>query len=84
MSGEYFDVCARINPKITEQHRAVALECVAMVLGDNAAAEVFLLALDGMLSDDPTPAQLEERVRILAAAFARRHGRSSTIPSTKR
>jgi AcrR family transcriptional regulator len=84
MSGEYFDVCARINPKITEHHRAVALECVALVLRDNAAAEVFLLALDGMLSDDPTPAQLEERVRILAAAFARRHGRSSTIPSTKR
>lgn len=71
MSGDFFDVCERIDPEITAQHRAVAQDCVAQVLDDAAAAEVFLLALDGLLTDEPTTAQLEQRVQILAATFAR-------------
>ena len=37
---------------------------------DEAAAEVFLLALDGLYEDDPSVNVLEDRVRILAVRFA--------------
>ena len=71
MAGEFFDVCERIDPDIEALHRRVASECVATILGgDEAAAEVFLLALDGLLGDEPTTTVLKERVELLAARFA--------------
>jgi AcrR family transcriptional regulator len=71
MAGEFFDVCERLDPEIEALHRRVATECVARILGgDEAAAEVFLLALDGLLSDEPTTAVLEQRVQLLTARFA--------------
>ncbi|WP_445216293.1 TetR/AcrR family transcriptional regulator [Bradyrhizobium sp. Pa8] len=70
MAGEFFDVCERLDPEIEALHRRVAMECVAKILGgDNDAAEVFLLALDGLLGDEPTTAVLEQRVQILADRF---------------
>lgn len=69
MGSEFFDVCERLDPSIDEQHRRVALECVATILGDENAAEVFLLALDGLLMDQPATDVLEQRVRILANRF---------------
>ncbi|MEX3992710.1 TetR/AcrR family transcriptional regulator [Paraburkholderia sp. EG286A] len=69
MAGEFFDVCERLDPEVDALHRAVAHECVTTVLGDAAAAEVFLLALDGLLADQPTTEVLEQRVQILAKRF---------------
>jgi AcrR family transcriptional regulator len=69
MGGEFFDVCARIDPDIDALHRKVARECVAKVLGDEERAEVFLLALDGLLGDEPKKAVLERRLRILVGQF---------------
>ncbi|WP_394846991.1 TetR/AcrR family transcriptional regulator [Pendulispora brunnea] len=71
MGAEFYDVCERLDPKIAAQHRKVALRCVAAVLGDEDTAEVFLLALDGLLADEPTTAVLEYRMRILVDRFAR-------------
>jgi len=70
MAGEFFDVCARIDPAIEAHHRAVAHECVTAILRDGDAATVFLLSLDGLLADEPTPAVLEQRVALLAGRFA--------------
>lgn len=69
MAGEFYDVCARLDPDIDERHRKVALQCVAAILGSEESAEVFLLALDGLLGDEPTSEVLEKRTRILAARF---------------
>jgi len=41
-------------------------------LGDEASAEVFLLALDGLFADQPSMEVLEQRTRLLAARFAPR------------
>lgn len=71
MAGEFFDACVRIDSEIEALHRRVAAECVAAILGgDEAAAQVFLLALDGLLGDEPSTAVLEQRVQLLAARFA--------------
>jgi TetR/AcrR family transcriptional regulator, transcriptional repressor of aconitase len=69
MGREFFEACERIDPAIDAQHRKVALQCVAHILDDAASAEVFLLALDGLLADEPTPQVLEKRTRLLAARF---------------
>ena len=69
MAGEFFDVCERLDPEIDALHRQVALECIAAVLADDAAAEVFLLSLDGLIGDEPTVSALENRVRLLIERF---------------
>jgi AcrR family transcriptional regulator len=70
MGREFFEACERIDPDIEAQNRKVAHECVAVILGDEASAEVFLLALDGLLADQPTTDVLEQRTKLLAARFA--------------
>lgn len=67
--NEFFDVCERLDPNISELHRDVTRQCVAAILEDEEIAEVFLLALDGLLADEPTNELLEHRTRILAARF---------------
>ena len=45
---------------------------MAGILGDEASAEVFLFALDGLFADLPSMAVLEPRTQLLAARFAPR------------
>lgn len=73
MAAEFHDVCERVDPELEARHRQVALRCVADVLGDEESATVFLLALDGLLADQPTPAVLEQRIALLASRFAPSH-----------
>lgn len=71
MAREFHEACDRIDPEVSEGHRRLVLECVGEILGDAAAAEVFVLALDGLLADSPPVAALEERTRLLASRFAK-------------
>ena len=70
MGREFLATCERIDPENEALYREVAHECVAAVLGDGASAEVFLLALDGLLTDRPSVEVLEGRAQLLAARFA--------------
>lgn len=70
MSGEFFDACDRIDVEITTLHRQTAIRCIATILNDQPAADVFILALDGLLADNPTPDVLMQRVQLLARRFA--------------
>jgi AcrR family transcriptional regulator len=69
MGGEFFEACERIDPDSEALHRKVAHDCVTAVVGDKASAEVFLLALDGLVADRPSAAVLEQRTKLLAARF---------------
>lgn len=69
MGSEFFDSCARIDPEIEARHREVALRCVEAILGRQGDAEVFLLALEGLLGDQPRVEVLERRLRVLAERF---------------
>lgn len=70
MGAEFLEACERIDPESEALHRSVALECVAAIVGDEASAEVFLLALDGLLADQPSNEVLQQRTQLLAARFA--------------
>lgn len=69
MGREFFDACERIDPEVDARHRKVLLECATTILGDEPSAEVFLLALDGLLADEPTTEVLERRTQLLVARF---------------
>jgi hypothetical protein len=56
---EFLDACERIDPESKALYRKVAHECIAAILGDEASAEVFFLALDGLLADQPSMEVLE-------------------------
>jgi len=72
MGREFLKACERIDPASEALYRKVVHECVATILGDDASAEVFLLALDGLLADQPSMKVLEQRTQLLAARFAPR------------
>jgi hypothetical protein len=72
LGRKFLEACERIDPESEAIHRRVALECVAAILGDEASAEVFLLALDGLLADQSSMEVLEQRTQLLAARFAPR------------
>lgn len=79
MSGEFFDACDRIDPEITALHRRTAIQCVSTILNDPAAADVFILALDGLLADNPTPELLIQRVMLLSRRFAQHLNVNNTV-----
>ena len=60
MGREFLEVCERIDPESEALYRKVVHECVAAILGDEASAEVFLLALDGLFADQPSMEVLEQ------------------------
>jgi hypothetical protein len=80
MGREFLDVCERIDPENEALYRKVAHECVAAILGDEASAEVFLLALDGLFADQPSMEVLEQRTQLLAARFAPRSSKKGLRP----
>lgn len=69
MAAEFLDVCERIEPQISLQHREVVHECVDTILRDTLATEVFVLALHGLIADVPAPDLLDARIRVLAERF---------------
>lgn len=71
MAADFYDVCERVTPEVSEHHRQVVLDCVTAILKDALAAEVFVLALDGLLADQPSPAGLEGRAKVLIDRFAK-------------
>lgn len=70
MAHEFFDSCARIDEETSTLHRQTAIACFAKIFGDQAAADVFVLSLDGLLGDKPQTEVLAARVKLLAARFA--------------
>jgi hypothetical protein len=50
------------------------------ILGDEASAEVFLLALDGLFADQPSMEVLEQLTQLLAARFAPRSSKKGVRP----
>jgi AcrR family transcriptional regulator len=75
MGSEFLAACERIDPESEAVYRKIVLESVTAILRDKPSSEVFLLALDGLLSDQPSMKVLEQRTKILAARFAAPSGR---------
>lgn len=70
MGDEYLNVSEQLDPEVRAHHGKVMQQCIAHILGDDAKAEIFKLALAGFIRDKPKPDLLEQRVRLLATQFS--------------
>jgi AcrR family transcriptional regulator len=70
MGREFLEACERIDPESEALYRKIMQESVASILVDKASAEVFVLALDGLLADQPSMKLLAQRTQLLSARFA--------------
>jgi AcrR family transcriptional regulator len=70
MSAEFYDACARLLPKVQAKYERLRLKCTQEILGSREVAEVFMLAVDGLESDLPTPPVLRRRLQLLVDRFA--------------
>lgn len=69
MAAQFLDVCERVDPTVSQDHRKVVHECVQTILRDRFATEVFILSLDGLLTDEPSTALLDQRILFLSEKF---------------
>lgn len=79
MGGDFMEACRRIDPTTEALYRQVSVDCIAAILRDREAAEVFVLALDGLCTDEPSSDVLESRIAVLVARFAP----STDVPSRR-
>jgi AcrR family transcriptional regulator len=70
MGSDFVAECEQIDPESDALYHKIAVESYETILGDPASAKVFLLALNGLLMDQPSMRVLEQRTQLLAARFA--------------
>ncbi len=66
---ELFDQALGVGPAVQSTHRERTRQLLAAVIDDAAAADVFRLALKGLITDRPSIETLQARVAVLAEHF---------------
>jgi len=66
---ELFDQALGVTPTVQSTHRERTGQLLAAVIDDAAAADVFRLALKGLITDRPSIETLQARVAVLADHF---------------
>lgn len=69
MSEEFFGSCSMCEPKNWEKFDKHKTKLFTKILGDKAAAEVFKMAMDGLMEDLPSATVLRKRIEILVEKF---------------
>jgi len=70
MAAEFYEACMRVLPEIHAKHERRLFELTKELLGTKETTEVFMLAVDGQLTDLPSVAVLRKRVQLLVEKFA--------------
>ncbi len=69
MAHQFFEACTRVAPEIEERIERKRLGYVAQLLGSKERAEVFDLAVEGLMIDMPPMKVLLRRFDVLADRF---------------
>jgi AcrR family transcriptional regulator len=67
--AEFIEQCHKYFPQLDAEYEKEALKLLLPIFADKATAEVFMLCIDGLYVDDPSPAILRKRVRLLIERF---------------
>lgn len=67
--NELFDQILGVSPTIQDTHRQRTQQLLTAVIDEPAAADVFRLALKGLITDRPSIETLRARVGVLAERF---------------
>lgn len=70
MAQEFLRVCELVEPEMCAEHEEIMLETAAKILGKKELGELFVLSLEGLLSDVPSVETLRKRVNALVKIFA--------------
>jgi hypothetical protein len=71
MGTEFCETCHRVTPHINERHRKMQLKYTQAILGTKEVSEVFMLAVDGLTQDLPSPKVVRRRLEVLLDRFVR-------------
>lgn len=77
-SRGFFEACERVLPLATATYARRRARYTQAVLGQRELAEVFMLAADGLMKDQPKAAVLRKRLQVLVDCFVSRQ-----LPSEK-
>lgn len=67
--AEFIAQCHRFFPQLDEEYEKEVLKLLLPIFADKATAEVFMLCIDGLYADDPSPTVLRKRIRLLIERF---------------
>lgn len=70
MSAEFYDACERVIPAAQGKYERHRIRLTQAILGSRELAEVFSLAVDGLVGDLPKTGVLRKRLGLLVARFA--------------
>ena len=68
---EFFDECWQVCPQLAKDYDRETLKLLDAIFDDKKHAELFMLCINGLCSDEPTTATLRKRVQLLADHFLR-------------
>lgn len=68
-SAGFLSACHHLSPQLDHEYEREAYKLLLPILGDRAVVELFLLCIDGLYRDDPSPTVLRRRVRLLVERF---------------
>ena len=67
--AEFIEQCHKFFPQLDKEYEKAALKLLMPIFEDKATAEVFMLCIDGLYADDPSPTILRKRIRLLIERF---------------
>lgn len=66
---EFIKECHHFFPQLDKEYEKEALKLLMPIFGDKETAIVFMLCVDGLYADDPSPTTLRKRIRLLIERF---------------
>ncbi len=70
MAKEFYEACMRVIPEIHAKHEKRLYELTRALFDSKEATDVFMLSVEGLMSDLPGAAVLHKRIALLAERFA--------------
>ena len=69
MLADYYKALERLVPSAKARHEKLKLRTTESILGDRELAQVFILSVEGLLSDLPSVRTLRRRLELLVDRF---------------
>ena len=67
--AEFIEHCHKFFPQLDAEYEKAVLKLLMPIFADKATADVFMLCIDGLYADDPSPTVLRKRIRLLIERF---------------
>ena len=66
---DFIQHCHQFFPQLDAEYEKAVLKLLMPIFEDKAAVEVFMLCVDGLYADDPSPSVLRKRIHLLIERF---------------